>query len=78
MKTIITFLKLYTKFKISLLKFLLKKNKNNIGENVFIKEGISIGSHSIIGANSVVTKDVFENTIEAVSPAHLIKLIKKP
>jgi maltose O-acetyltransferase len=34
-----------------------------IGAKAFIKEGVKIGENSIIGANSVVTKDVPKNAI---------------
>jgi lipopolysaccharide O-acetyltransferase len=44
-----------------------------IGENVSIMPGIKIGNGCIIGASSVVTKDVPENSIAVGSPAHVIK-----
>jgi acetyltransferase-like isoleucine patch superfamily enzyme len=43
-----------------------------IGENVCII-GVKIGRHSIVGANSVVNKDVPDYTIVAGSPAKIIK-----
>ncbi len=51
----------------------------NVGENVFIGKGatilhgVTIGSNSIIGACSVVTKDVPDNTIVGGIPAKFIK-----
>lgn len=47
-----------------------------IGSNVFIKEGVRIGEGSIIGANSVVTKDVPKKTVYGGVPARLIRKIK--
>lgn len=44
-----------------------------IGANVIILPGITIGNGAIIGAGSVVTKDVKENTIVAGNPARVIK-----
>ncbi|PIA86231.1 DapH/DapD/GlmU-related protein [Streptococcus parauberis] len=44
-----------------------------IGENVVILQGVKIGKGSIIGANSVVNKDVPEYSIVAGTPAKVIK-----
>lgn len=44
-----------------------------IGEFVSILPGVKIGDNSIIAANSVVTKDIPENTIAAGIPAKPIK-----
>lgn len=44
-----------------------------IGANVFINPGVKIGRNSVIGANSVVTKDVLENSIVGGVPARLIR-----
>jgi maltose O-acetyltransferase len=44
-----------------------------IGANVFINPGITIRNNSIIGANSVVVKDVLENEIVGGVPAKLIR-----
>ena len=43
-----------------------------IGENVCIS-GASVGRHSVIGANSVVTKDIGDYTVAVGSPARAIK-----
>lgn len=47
-----------------------------IGGNVTILPGVKIGSHSIIGACSVVTKDVPEYAIVAGNPAQVKKYRK--
>ena len=44
-----------------------------IGENVAVLLGVSIGESSIIGANSVVTKDIPAFSIAVGSPARVIK-----
>ena len=44
-----------------------------IGENVSILKGVCIGLSSIIGANSVVTKDIPDYCIAVGSPARVVK-----
>ena len=44
-----------------------------IGAKTIILPGVRVGAHSIIGAGSVVTKDVPEYAIVGGSPARLIK-----
>lgn len=44
-----------------------------IGEGVAVLPGVTIGENSIIGANSVVTKDIPDNCIAAGNPAKIIK-----
>jgi acetyltransferase-like isoleucine patch superfamily enzyme len=44
-----------------------------IGQNVVILPGVTIGELSIIGANSVVTKDIPARCIAVGSPARVIK-----
>jgi len=47
-----------------------------IGVNVTILKGVVIGEGAIIGANSLVTKDVKSNTINAGNPLKYIRTIK--
>ena len=45
-----------------------------IGQNVVILPGVTIGEQSIIGANSVVTKDIPARSIVVGSPARVIRI----
>lgn len=45
-----------------------------IGTNVIILPGVNIGSHCIIGAGAVVTKDVPDYAIVGGSPAKIIRM----
>ena len=47
-----------------------------IGANAVILPGVTIGSHSVIAAGAVVTKDVPDNTIVGGVPAKVIKTFK--
>jgi acetyltransferase-like isoleucine patch superfamily enzyme len=49
------------------------KKGASIGSNATILCGITIGENSLIGAGSVVTKNVPANTIVAGNPARIIK-----
>ena len=44
-----------------------------IGTNVVIVGNVHIGKHCVIGANSVVTKDIPDYTVAAGIPAKVIK-----
>lgn len=46
-----------------------------IGENSIILPGTSVGDHSIIGANSVVTRNIPGRVVAAGNPARVIKNI---
>ena len=45
-----------------------------LGEGVCVLPGVTIGRNAVVGANSVVTKDVADNTIVAGNPARTIKV----
>jgi acetyltransferase-like isoleucine patch superfamily enzyme len=47
-----------------------------IGTNVVVLPGVTIGTHSVVAAGAVVTKDVPPYTIVAGVPAKVIKTIK--
>lgn len=47
-----------------------------IGENVCIMPGVTIGQSSVIGANSVVTKDIPAYCVAVGVPARVISVIK--
>ena len=44
-----------------------------IGANVMVLKGVTIGHNSIIGAGSVVTKDIPINVVAAGNPCKVIK-----
>ncbi len=49
------------------------KTRASLGSNATILCGITIGEGAVIGAGSVVTKDVAPNTIVAGNPARILK-----
>lgn len=51
--------------------------ENNVwlGERVIVNKGVTIGENSVIGAGSVVTKNIPANVIAAGNPARVIKTI---
>lgn len=51
---------------------IIKKNAW-LGEGVAVMPGVTIGENAVIGANSVVTKDIPDNAIAAGIPARVIK-----
>ena len=51
------------------------KKGASIGSNATILGGITIGENSLIGAGSVVTRDIPDNTIAAGNPARIIRKI---
>jgi len=55
----------------------LVKNGASIGSGATILSKVSIGENAIVGAGSVVTKDVPANTIIAGNPARLLRHIEQ-
>jgi UDP-2-acetamido-3-amino-2,3-dideoxy-glucuronate N-acetyltransferase len=53
----------------------LVKRGASIGSSVTLLCGITVGENAIVGAGSVVTKDVPANTIVAGNPARILKKI---
>lgn len=54
------------------------KKGASIGSSVTLLCGITVGENAIVGAGSVVTKDVPPNTIVAGNPAQVLRNIEKP
>ena len=52
------------------------KNNTWIGAGVIILSGITIGQCCIIGAGSVVTKDIKDYSVAVGNPAKIIKKLK--
>jgi acetyltransferase-like isoleucine patch superfamily enzyme len=44
-----------------------------IGSNCIVLPGVTIGSGAVVGAGSIITKDVPKNTIVAGNPARIIR-----
>jgi acetyltransferase-like isoleucine patch superfamily enzyme len=51
------------------------KEKAKIGANVTLLPGIVIGENALVGAGSVVTKDIPDNAVAVGNPAKIIKYI---
>ena len=49
----------------------------SIGSSSTILCGVTVGENSIVGAGSVVTKDIPENSIAAGNPAKILRTINK-
>ena len=56
---------------------LAKNSKVWIGFNAIILKGVTIGEGAVVGAGSVVTKDVLPWTVVAGNPARLIREISE-
>ena len=48
-----------------------------LGMNVVVLKGVHIGKNSLIGANSVVTKDIPANVIAVGNPCKVIKQLEE-
>lgn len=46
-----------------------------IGGNVIVMPGVSIGSNSVIGAGSIVTRDIPDNVVALGSPCRILRKI---
>jgi acetyltransferase-like isoleucine patch superfamily enzyme len=53
------------------------KQGASIGSSATLLCGITVGEHAIVGAGSVVTKDVPPYTIVAGNPARILRMIEK-
>jgi acetyltransferase-like isoleucine patch superfamily enzyme len=49
-----------------------------IGVNTVVMRNVTIGSHSIIGAGSVVNKDIPSGVVAAGNPVKILKQLDKP
>ena len=52
------------------------KRGSSIGSSATILCGITVGANAIVGAGSVVTKDVPDNAIVAGNPARVLRINK--
>lgn len=62
--------------KILTCKPVLLKRNCWIGAGATILPGVTVGENAVVGAGSVVTKDVEDNTVVAGNPARIIKRIE--
>ena len=63
----------------NVIKYGANEVKDNcfIGANVIVMLGVTIGPNAVIGAGSVVTKDVPEGTVYAGNPARFICTVEE-
>lgn len=54
-------------------KPILIKEGAFIGAHAIVLKGVTIGKYSVIGAGSVITKDIPDNEVWAGNPARFIK-----
>lgn len=55
----------------------LVKKGASLGTGTVVLSGVTIGENSIVGAGSVVTRDIPDNVIAAGNPARVIREIEK-
>jgi acetyltransferase-like isoleucine patch superfamily enzyme len=55
----------------------LVKKGASIGSSVTVLCGITIGERAVVGAGSVVTKDIPPDTVVAGNPARILKTLPK-
>lgn len=48
-----------------------------LGAGVIVLPGITIGDNVVIGAGSVVTKDLPDNVIAVGNPCHVLRLVSE-
>jgi acetyltransferase-like isoleucine patch superfamily enzyme len=56
----------------------LVKRGASIGSGATLLAGITVGEHAVIGAGSVVTRDVPADTIVAGNPARVLRRVSEP
>lgn len=62
-------------YRIGLPRAIIVERNVWLGANVVVMKGVCIGENSIIGSNSIVTKDIPANCIAAGNPCRVIKQI---
>jgi UDP-2-acetamido-3-amino-2,3-dideoxy-glucuronate N-acetyltransferase len=60
------------------LEFTLVKRCASVGTGSTILCGVTIGENAVVGAGSVVTKDVPDNAVVCGNPAHFLRWISDP
>lgn len=55
----------------------LVKSRSSIGSNATILPGITVGEGALVGAGSVVTKDIHPYTVVAGNPASVLRKLDK-
>jgi len=63
-------------YRVGLAKSVIIEDDVWLGYGVIVLKGVTIGRNSVIGAGSVVSKDIPANVIAAGNPCKVIKLLK--
>ena len=58
-------------------KSIIIKDNVWLGYNVVVMKGVTIGENSVIGANSIITKDIPANVVAAGNPCKVIRELDK-